>query len=129
MTTAKRRDIFDTGTPSKAPVDKSAADIPADAWIPRVPVVDGVEMTFDEAADEIQRVTSANRAHYIHELEMLAVAWRADVTLSGTSAKAAMHLLSLAAGAPEKRNRPAPKVSRRVDELRALLTGDDEGEG
>ena len=129
MTTAKRRDIFDTGAPSKAPVDKSAADIPADAWVPRVPVVDGVEMTFDEAADEIQRVTSANRAHYIHELEMLAIAWRADVTLSGTSAKAAMHLLSLAAGAPEKRNRPAPKVSRRVDELRALLTGDDEGEG
>jgi hypothetical protein len=128
MTTAKRRDIFDTGAPSKAPVDKSAADIPADAWVPRVPVIEGVVMTFDEAADEIQRVTSVNAARYIHELEMLATAWRGDVTLAGTSAKAAMHLLSLAAGAPEKRNKPAPKVSRRVDELRALLTGDDEGE-
>jgi len=125
----KRRDIFDTGAPKpRPPVDKSAADIPADAWVPRVPVVDGQVMTFDEAADEIQRLTSANRAYYIHELEMMATAWRGDVSLAPTSAKAAMHLLSLAAGAPEKRNKPATKVSRRVDELRALLTGDDEGE-
>jgi hypothetical protein len=121
-----RRDIFDTGAKEpKPPVDKSAADIPADAWVPRVPVVDGVAMTFDEAADEIQRLTSTNRAHYIHELELLATAWRGDVTLASTSAKAAIHLLALAAGAPEKRNKPAPKTSRRVDELRALLTDDD----
>jgi hypothetical protein len=121
-----RRDIFDTGAKEpRAPVDKSAADIPADAWVPRVPVVDGVAMTFDEAADEIQRLTSTNRAHYIHELEMMATAWRGDVTLAATSAKAAIHLLALAAGAPERRNKPAPKVSRRVDELRAMLTSDE----
>lgn len=120
----KRRDIFDTG--ARPPVDKGAADVPEDAWVPRVPIVDGQEKTFDEAADEIQRITSTNRAHYIHELEMMATAWRGDVSLAATSARAAMHLLSLAAGAPEKRNKPAAKVSRRVDDLRALLLGDDD---
>jgi hypothetical protein len=123
----KRLDVFDTGArPAKPPVDRSA-DVPADAWVPKVPIVDGQVRTFDEAADEIQRLTANNHAAYVYELEMLATAWRGDVTLAATSAKAAMHLLSLAGGGAEKRNKPAPKVSRRVDELRALLTG-DEGE-
>jgi len=119
------RDVFDTGPPPKEPVDRSA-DVPADAWQPRRQTVTGLPSTFDEANDELQRIASVNAANSLFEIEQIAIAWRGDVTLSATSLKAAVHLLSLAAGAPEKRSKPAPKLSRRVDELRALLTDDDE---
>lgn len=127
MAARRPTDIFDVGPPPKEPIDRSA-DVPADAWQPVRPTTSGLPSTFDEAADDIQRRASLNAANYLFELEQIAVAWRDDVTLSSTSLKAAVHLLSLAAGAPEKRNKPAPKLSRRVDELRALLTDDDEGD-
>ena len=117
-------DIFDIPSPSKEPVDRSA-DVPAGSWVPREPT-DEEPRAFDEAAEYVQQQTAKNAARYVYELELMAVAWRDDVTVMSTSAKAAMHLLSLAAGAPEKRNKPTPKSTRIVDELRKMLTGDDE---
>jgi len=105
---ATRRDIFDTGVkPPKPSTPKPTADVPEDAWVPRAPADgDGAEKTFDEAADDIQRLTSANRANYVYELEMLATAWRKDLSLAATSARAVMQLIALAGGGPEKRPRP-----------------------
>lgn len=120
------RDIFDVGPPAKEPVDRSAV-VPAGSWVPREPT-DEDARSFDDAAEYVQQQTAKNAARYVYELELMAVAWRDDVTVMSTSAKAAMHLLSLAAGAPEKRNKPTPKSTRIVDELRKMLTGDDEDE-
>lgn len=125
MAARRPTDIFDIPKPSKEPVDRSA-DVPADAWQPVAPVSDGLPMTFDAASEDMQRRASMNAAQYLYELEQIAIAWRGDVTLASTSMKAVVHLLSLAAGSPEKRNKPAPKSTRIVDELRKMLTGDDE---
>ena len=113
---ASRRDIFDLGA-KPAPKGRPTADVPGDAWTPRAPVVDDDEdeRSFDEAADDIQRLAAANRAHYVHELELLAVAWRTDLSLAATSARAVMHLLSLAGGGPEKRPRPPVEVEDGAD--------------
>ena len=110
----KRRDIFDPGTPAaKAPPVVKAAEVPADAWVPTPPVppieAELVPPEFDDAADDIQQRAAANRAHYVYELELIAVAWRADTSLVSTSARAAMQLLALAGGSPERRVRtPTP---------------------
>ena len=103
----KRRDIFDTGAaPPKATPDRGA-EVPDGAWVPSPPVIEDEldAPAFDEAADDIQRRASGNRAHYVHELELIAIAWRKDTSLIATSARAAMQLLALAGGSPEKRVR------------------------
>jgi hypothetical protein len=116
---ASRRDIFDLGA-KPPPKARPTADIPDDAWTPRAPAPadDDDEQdppSFDEAADDIQRQAAANRSHYLHELELLAVAWRADLSLAATSARAVMHLLALAGGGPEKRPRPPLDVADGAD--------------
>ena len=110
---ASRRDIFDTGAKPSTPKAKPTPALPADVWVPvpHVPLDDDeAEQSFDAAADDIQRMASANRAHYLHELELLATAWRSDMSLAATSARAVMHLISLAGGGPQKR--PLPPVDQ-----------------
>lgn len=114
------------GLPPAGPRPAREADQVFDAdgghspW-PNGPPIDTQPLTFEQASERLQALSSGLLSVAEDELRELMTAWRADVTLAPTSFKAIQLVTELAGGKVKQAPPPEKKKDRGLEALAEVL--------